>query len=57
MVENCYFITGGAGFIGSNFINKFFEIYSKSQKIQLQFEGDKLNENYEIKKIYLKILK
>ena len=22
---NCYFITGGAGFIGSNFINKFFK--------------------------------
>ena len=24
MVNNLYFITGGAGFIGSNFINKFF---------------------------------
>ena len=23
MDKNCYFITGGAGFIGSNFINKF----------------------------------
>ena len=49
MDKNCYFITGGAGFIGSNFINNFFEIYSKSQEIELEFEGFKLNDNSEIK--------
>ena len=27
---NCYFITGGAGFIGSNFINKFFKDHDDS---------------------------
>ena len=32
------FVTGGAGFIGSNFINKFFE-YIKTKGITLQFEG------------------
>lgn len=42
------FVTGGAGFIGSNFINKFFEKYN-SQDIELQFEGIKFNENCEIK--------
>lgn len=41
------FVTGGAGFIGSNFINKFYEIYN-SQDIDLQFEGLKLNENFGI---------
>ena len=42
------FVTGGAGFIGSNFINKFFDIYN-SQDIKLQFEGDRLNDCSDIK--------
>lgn len=41
------FITGGAGFIGSNFINKFFEKYN-SQDIELEFEGIKFNESCKI---------
>jgi len=42
------FVTGGAGFIGSNFINKFFDIYN-SQDIELQFEGLKYNDCSNIK--------
>ena len=42
------FVTGGAGFIGSNFINKFFDIYN-SQDIELQFEELKYNDCSNIK--------
>ena len=42
------FVTGGAGFIGSNFINKLFQDYLKSRKITLEFEGLQKNENIKI---------
>ena len=42
------FVTGGAGFIGSNFINKFFDIYN-SQEIELEFQEIKFNKNFKIK--------
>lgn len=59
------FVTGGAGFIGSNFINKFFDEYIKLDKSQhleiinfdaLYYCGDQNNvservRNYENKSI------
>ena len=42
------FVTGGAGFIGSNFINKFFDIYN-SQEIELEFQEIKFKKNCKIK--------
>jgi len=36
---NCYFITGGAGFIGSNFINKFFNDYNDKDYILINFDA------------------
>ena len=36
MDKNCYFITGGAGFIGSNFINNFFNKY-KNENFSIFF--------------------
>jgi dTDP-glucose 4,6-dehydratase len=54
MFENCYFITGGAGFIGSNFINKFFNEYNNKKFILINFDalyysGNENNVNEEIR--------
>lgn len=39
MNKNCYFITGGAGFIGSNFINKFFHVYNNEKFMLINFDA------------------
>jgi dTDP-glucose 4,6-dehydratase len=56
---NCYFITGGAGFIGSNFINKFFKEYDNKEFLlinldALYYSGDinNINENVRNDKRY-----
>ena len=36
---DCYFITGGAGFIGSTFINKFFKKYNNKVFILINFDA------------------
>jgi dTDP-glucose 4,6-dehydratase len=45
------FVTGGAGFIGSNFINKFFEMNHNNNEIKLEFESEIYCDNTEIKDI------
>jgi len=53
MNKNIYFITGGAGFIGSNFINKFFNYYNKDFLLinydALYYSGNENNINEEIR--------
>ena len=54
MSNNCYFITGGAGFIGSNFINKFFNVYNNEKFILINFDalyysGNETNINEKIR--------
>ena len=50
------FVTGGAGFIGSNFINKYFEIYNNSDDLKiinfdaLYYCADQNNVSEEIRK-------
>jgi len=51
---HCYFITGGAGFIGSNFINKFFKEYEDNEFMlinldALYYSGDMNNINKNIR--------
>ena len=38
MTNHIYFVTGGAGFIGSNFINKFFYEYCNENFILINFD-------------------
>ena len=54
MNKHCFFITGGAGFIGSNFINKFFNVYNNEKFILINFDalyysGNENNVNKEIR--------
>ena len=54
MNKNIYFITGGAGFIGSNFINKFFNYYYNKDFILINYDalyysGNEDNINQEIR--------
>ena len=54
MNKNIYFITGGAGFIGSNFINKFFNYYYNKDFILINYDalyysGNENNINQEIR--------
>lgn len=54
MTNHIYFITGGAGFIGSNFINKFFNEYYNEDFILINFDalyysGNENNVNKEIR--------
>lgn len=54
MNKNIYFITGGAGFIGSNFINKFFNYYNDQDFIiinydALYYSGNENNINQKIR--------
>ena len=54
MNQNIYFITGGAGFIGSNFINKFFNYYNNQNFILINYDalyysGNENNINEEIR--------
>ena len=50
------FVTGGAGFIGSNFINKYFETYNNSDDLKiinfdaLYYCADQNNVSAEIRK-------
>ena len=39
MNQNIYFITGGAGFIGSNFINKFFNYYNNKNFLLINYDA------------------
>lgn len=53
MNKNIYFITGGAGFIGSNFINKFFNYYNDQDFTLINYDalyysGNKNNININI---------
>ena len=54
MSKNIYFITGGAGFIGSNFINNFFNKYKNEDFMLINFDalyysGNENNVNKEIR--------
>ena len=54
MNKNIYFITGGAGFIGSHFINKFFNYYNDQDFIiinydALYYSGNENNINQKIR--------
>ena len=54
MNNNIYFITGGGGFIGSNFINNFFNKYKNEDLMLINFDalyysGNENNVNKEIR--------
>jgi len=45
------FVTGGAGFIGSKFINKYFEQHIDNRETKLDFKSEISGDNIEIKDI------